>query len=126
MIDEQAHAGPEHLDPGFVTGYDRKQGAPDTAEDLAEFRAHGLTQASTVVDLGAGTGQFALAAASQFARVVAVDVSAAMLTVLRERSAVTGLSNLECVQAGFLTYSQAGRAADGVFTRNALHHLPDF
>jgi hypothetical protein len=24
MIDELAHAGPEHLDPAFVAGYDRK------------------------------------------------------------------------------------------------------
>jgi hypothetical protein len=42
MIDELAHAGPEHLDPAFVTGYDRKQGYPDPAEDLAVFETHGL------------------------------------------------------------------------------------
>jgi hypothetical protein len=29
MIDELAYAGPEHLDPAFVAGYDRKQGYPD-------------------------------------------------------------------------------------------------
>ena len=33
MLDELAHAGPEHLDPGFVAGYDRKQGYPDPDED---------------------------------------------------------------------------------------------
>jgi len=44
MIEELAQAGPEHLDPGFVSGYDRKQGAPDPAQDLAEFVVHGLTQ----------------------------------------------------------------------------------
>ena len=37
MIDELAHAGPEHLDPAFVVGYDRKQGYPDPAEDLDAF-----------------------------------------------------------------------------------------
>lgn len=26
MIDELAHAGPEHLDAAFVAGYDKKQG----------------------------------------------------------------------------------------------------
>ena len=66
MIDELAHAGPEHLDPAFVAGYDRKQGHPDPAEDLAIFEAHGLRGASAVVDLGAGSGQFALAAARRF------------------------------------------------------------
>jgi len=29
MLDELAHAGPEHLDPGLVAGFDRKQGYPD-------------------------------------------------------------------------------------------------
>jgi ubiquinone/menaquinone biosynthesis C-methylase UbiE len=124
MIDELAHAGPEHLDPGFVAGFDRKQGYPDPAGDLAALREHGIGAASTVV--GAGTGRFALAAAAQVARVVAVDVSPAMLATLRDRAARAGLANIKCVQAGFLTYEHAGRPADAVFTRNALHQLPDF
>src|ERR1700678_1306795 len=75
MIDELAHAGPEHLDPAFVAGYDRKQGYPDPAADLAAFEAHGLDAASVVVDIGAGAGQFAIAAARRFGHVTAVDVS---------------------------------------------------
>jgi hypothetical protein len=39
MLDELAHAGPEHLDPDFVAGYERKQGYPDPAEDLAVLAA---------------------------------------------------------------------------------------
>ncbi len=126
MIDELAHAGPEHLDPAFVAGYDRKQGYPDPAEDLDAFTAQGLDANSDVVDLGAGAGQFALAAARRFGHVTAVDVSSAMLAVLRERSAAAGLSNLGCVRAGFLSYQHPGPPADGVYTRNALHQLPDF
>lgn len=126
VLDELAHAGPEHLDPAFVAAYDRKQGAPDPAEDLAAFGAHGLTDTATVVDLGAGTGQFALAAARRFRHVVAADVSPAMLEVLRGRAEAEGLANLECVRAGFLTYQHAGPPADGVHTRHALHQLPDF
>src|SRR5215218_990758 len=56
MLDELAHAGPEHLDPVFVAGYERKQGYPDPAEDLAVLATHGLDETSTVVDLGAGDG----------------------------------------------------------------------
>jgi ubiquinone/menaquinone biosynthesis C-methylase UbiE len=126
MIDELAHAGPEHLDPAFVAGYDRKQGNPDPAEALAAFEAHGLDGASTVVDLGAGSGQFALAAARRFGRVTAVDVSPAMIALLRERAAAAGLANLDCVQAGFLSYEHSGPPVDGVHTRHALHQLPDF
>jgi SAM-dependent methyltransferase len=126
MLDELAHAGPEHLDPSFVAGFDRKQGYPDPAEDLAVLREHGIGRTSTVVDLGAGTGRLALAAAPHVGRMVAVDISPAMQAVLRDRIAKAGLSNIECVQAGFLTYEHAGSPADAVFTRNALHQLPDF
>jgi ubiquinone/menaquinone biosynthesis C-methylase UbiE len=126
MIDELAHAGPEHLDPGFVAGFDRKQGYPDLADDLAALREHGIGAASTVVDLGAGTGRFTLTAAVEVARVVAVDVSPAMQATLQERVARAGVANVECVQAGFLTYEHVGSPADAVFTRNALHQLPDF
>lgn len=123
-IDEVAHAGPEHLDPAFVAGYDRKQGRPDPAPDIAILAAHGLGADATVVDLGAGTGQFALAAAAVFGRVIAVDVSAVMLDRLRDRAREA--PNLVCVQAGFLGYEHTGAPADAVHTRNALHHLPDF
>ena len=126
MIDELAYAGPEHLDAAFVAGFDRKQGYPDPAEDLDALAAQGLGADSTVVDLGTGTGQFALGAARRFGRVTAVDVSPAMLALVRERAANAGLDNLDCVRAGFLSYSHAGPAADAVYTRHALHQLPDF
>jgi SAM-dependent methyltransferase len=126
MIDELAYAGPEHLDAAFVAGYDRKQGYPDPAEDLAIFEAHGLGRTSVVLDLGAGSGQFALAAARRFGYVTALDVSPAMNALLGERAAAEGLTNLDCVRAGFLGYDHSGPPADGVYTRNALHQLPDF
>ena len=126
MLDELAYAGPEHLDPAFVAGFDRKQGYPDPAEDLAVLREHGIGQAATVVDLGTGTGRFALAAAPLVRSVVAVDVSPAMLAVLRQRVTEARLGNVECVRAGFLSYEHTGAPADAVYTRNALHQLPDF
>ena len=126
MLDELAHAGPEHLDPAFVAGFDRKQGYPDPAEDLAVLREHGIGQAATVVDLGTGTGRFTLAAAPLVRRVVAVDVSPAMLAALRQRVTEARLGNVECVRAGFLSYEHTGAPADAVYTRNALHQLPDF
>jgi ubiquinone/menaquinone biosynthesis C-methylase UbiE len=126
MLDELAHAGPEHLDPCFVAGFDRKQGYPDFAEDLAVLADFGIGPASTLVDVGAGTGRFALAAAPRVGRVVAVDVSPAMQAALRDRATSADLANIECVQAGFLSYQHTGSAADAVFTRNALHQVPDF
>ena len=60
------------------------------------------------------------------ARVVAVDVSPAMLSVVRSRAAEAGIRNIECVQAGFLSYQHSGPEADAVYTRNTLHQVPDF
>jgi len=124
-LDELAFAGAEHLDPRYVEGYDRKAGfEPD--EDLALLREHGLGGSSTLVDLGAATGTFAVAAASEAARVVAVDPSPAMVAAARAKVAARGATKVECVQAGFLGYEHTGEPADFVYSRNALHHLPDF
>lgn len=125
MIDELAYAGPEHLDPEFVAAYDAKAGT-GVDEDLAILVEQGLTETATIVDLGAGTGRFALPAARRFVRVVAVDVSPAMLGFLRERIAEAELSNVGCVRAGLLSYEHSGPPVDAVYTRNTLHHLPDF
>lgn len=126
LIDELAYAGREHLDAAYVAGYDRKaghdRGVPDVEEDLAALTALGLDRTATVIDLGAGTGAFALPAASRFRRVVAVDVSPAMEAFLRERAAGT---RAEVVRAGFLSYEHEGAPADAVVSRNALHQLPD-
>lgn len=123
--DELAHAGPEHLDPEYVAGYDAKA-ATDPDEDLLPLRKIGLNDTSTLVDLGAGTGVMALAAAPYCRRVVAVDVSVPMLARLERAAAGLGLTNIEVVHAGFLSYQHTGPAADVVYSRNALHHLPDF
>lgn len=123
--DEVAHAGRENLDPGHVALYDDKEDAR-AADDVALLRGRGLHPGATVVDLGAGTGQFALAAATACARVVAVDVSPVMLARLRTKVAAAGLANVEVVQAGFLSYVHQGEPADVVYSRWALHHLPDF
>ena len=117
-IDELAHAGLEHLDPEYVAAYDEKS-PTDWSEDVAELCALGIGPASTVVDMGAGTGAFARAVAPHVARVIAVDVSEAMVAAMVKQG-------VEAVRGGFLSYEHEGKPADAVFTRNALHHLPDF
>lgn len=123
--DEVTHAGRENLDPSHVARYDDKEDA-GAADEVALLRSRGLHSAATVVDIGAGTGQFALAAAAVGARVVAVDVSRVMLDRLRAKVTAAGLANVEVVRAGFLTYTHRGDPADLVYSRWALHHIPDF
>ena len=90
------------------------------------LRAYGVGAESAIVDIGAGTGVFAVAAAQIVGRVVAVDVSEAMVDAIRARAAEAGAGNVTAVQAGFLSYRHDGGQVDAVYTRNALHHLPDF
>jgi SAM-dependent methyltransferase len=123
LFDERAHAGPEHLDPEYVVRYERKSGL-DPVEELAFLSEHGLGPETTLVDLGAGTGLLAAAAAPHCRRVVAVDPSPAMVATARERTAA--FPNVEVVEAGFLTYAHAGEPPQLVHSRNSLHHLPDF
>jgi ubiquinone/menaquinone biosynthesis C-methylase UbiE len=125
LRDELASAGRENLDADHVARYDTKEDADAIAEvDL--LRQLGLGADSVVVDIGAGTGQFTLAAAQVAARVVAVDVSPVMLRALRARIDTAGATNVDVVRAGFLTYEHRDRPADIVYSRLALHHLPDF
>jgi SAM-dependent methyltransferase len=79
-----------------------------------------------LIDFGAGTGSLALAAARHCQRVVAVDISPAMLARIRAKADAAGSTNIDCVLAGFLNYDHAGPPVDFIYTRNALHHLPDF
>ena len=125
QLDELAHAGDEHLDPAYVAGYERKAGY-DPVADLVVLRRHGLGPDSTVVDLGAGTGGFAIACAAECEHVTAVDISPAMVAILRGRVREAGLDNVTVIEGRFLTYNHVGMAPDFIFTRNALHQIPDF
>jgi ubiquinone/menaquinone biosynthesis C-methylase UbiE len=108
-----------------VSRYDAKEDARAAAE-VAVLQRAGLTSASVVVEIGVGTGQLAIAVAPVCARVIAVDVSPVMLERLRAKVAAARSGNVDIVQAGFLTYEHRGRPADVVYSRYALHHLPDF
>jgi SAM-dependent methyltransferase len=118
QFDEVAHAGAEHLDADYVGAYDTKS-PTDWSEEVGTLLELGVGATSTVVDLGAGTGTFGRAIAPHVARVVSVDVSEPMVARMRARG-------VEAVCAGFLSYEHEGDPPDAVFTRNALHHLPDF
>lgn len=123
LLDEMSSIGRENLDAGHVARYDEKEDAA-AADEVLLLRSMGTGPGSTVVDLGAGTGQFALAAAAAGLRVVAVDPSPVMLDRLAEKARAT--ASLAIVRGGFLTYEHEGVAADVVYSRYALHHLPDF
>jgi len=125
MLDERATAGRENLDATHVARYDAKEDG-DALGEVRLLQNLGLNETSVVLDIGAGTGQFALAVAPVCSRVVAVDVSPVMLGRLRAEAEAAGHGNIESLSAGFLTYEHSGEPVDFAYSRYALHHLPDF
>ncbi len=78
---------------------------------------------STAIDVGAGTGRFALPLATGVAHVTAVDPSEGMLTILRRGAGERGLTNISTV-LGAWEEADAG-AADIVFSSFVLSVVPD-
>jgi SAM-dependent methyltransferase len=122
-LPEPDFIGSEHVDPAFVAGYDLKQ-RYDPTGDVAALVHLGLGPGTSLLDLGAGTGVFARAAAATGAEVVAVDPSPLMVDVLRRRCADS--PTMRVVTGGFLSYEHEGAPVGFVHTRNALHQIPDF
>ena len=125
MLDERVTAGRENLDADHVARYDAKEDA-SAASEVALLQGFGLLPASTVIEFGPGTGQFTVAVAPECGHVIAVDVSPVMRAQLQAKCAAADLTNVFIVDAGFLTYEHLARPADFVYSRYALHHLPDF
>lgn len=125
LLDELSYAGRENLDTAHVARYDTKEDA-SAASEVALLKDIGIARDSLVVEFGAGTGQFTVEIATACARVIAVDISEPMLNQLETKIARLGMDNVEIVRAGFLTYEHVGSPADLIYSRFALHHLPDF
>jgi putative AdoMet-dependent methyltransferase len=96
------------------------------AEGLNVLDMLGIKASNSVIDIGSGTGTFAIQAAKRCAMVYAVDVSKAMLDRAQSKAAKAGVSNIMFHHAGFLTYEHQKALVDAVVTTFAFHHLPDF
>jgi ubiquinone/menaquinone biosynthesis C-methylase UbiE len=128
FYDEMKHAGVDYADPAQVQMYDaRHQKFRDYQKaSAAIINQLGLSAEHTVIDMGAGTGAFALHAAPRCKQVYAVDVSPAMLDCARQKAEQAGLKNIAFCHGGFLTYEHRAEPADAMVSVAALHHLPDF
>ncbi len=86
----------------------------------------GLEKDHTVIDMGCGTGAFAINAAKQCKDVYAVDVSKAMLSCARRKARRAKLDNIEFCHGGFLTYEHKKEPVDAIVSTVVLHHIPNF
>jgi putative AdoMet-dependent methyltransferase len=123
---EQEHPGADF--DALAEGYDKVQGRfrdiQGEIEEILEFLD--LKADQTVLEIGTGTGEMALAAAPHCARVYAVDLSAGMLRFAKRKAASRGVDNVDFLPGGFLSYRHLGAPLDAIVSQLALHHLPDF
>lgn len=128
FYDEMRHAGVDYSDPARVAVYDQHHRKfRDYRKDAeAVLRLLELAPEQTVIDLGSGTGAFALHAAPFCRTIYAVDVSRAMLEYCRQQAVEKNLQNIVFCHGGFLTYEHTADPVDAVVSSAVLHHLPDF
>ena len=126
-FDETTPAGVDYRDVAEARRYDDMHQRFRDYEKAAEMivKRLGLGPDSTVIDMGAGTGAFAVYAAQYCKRIYAVDVSQAMLAVCHSKLKEAGLENVVCRVGGFLTYEHKDEWADAMVSVAVLHHLPD-
>ena len=124
---EFAGIGGKHNDAATAERYDEfHKGFRDIdADNDATLALLNPQPHQTLMDLGAGTGLFTLAAAKRYTKVYAVDIAEPMLAKAKEKAQKTGLTNIEYRQGGFLTYEHQGDPVDVVVSQMAMHHLPD-
>jgi ubiquinone/menaquinone biosynthesis C-methylase UbiE len=125
-FDESKMAGVDFEDTAQVEVYDRNQTVSTPEKEQALVARLEIAAEHTVIDLGAGTGNFAIQASLTGASVHAVDISKSMLAYAQSKAQKAGATKIEFHQAGFLSYKHQDKLADFVVTKNALHILPDF
>src|SRR5579872_132632 len=83
-----------------------------------------VTTETTILDVGAGTGRFALALAPQARLVFAVEPNVTMLDYLRCDAAALGIGNITCYQTTWQD-APANLSADIVMCSHVLYPIRD-
>jgi ubiquinone/menaquinone biosynthesis C-methylase UbiE len=126
--DEYVLTGTDYTDEAQVRQYDERMGGfrDFAAENARALEALSVQPGRRVLDIGCGTGRFALAAAAAGAEVVALDISEPMLGYARTRAVEEGLTNIRFEKSGFLDVTPELGVFYAVHSSLVLHHLPDF
>jgi ubiquinone/menaquinone biosynthesis C-methylase UbiE len=116
-----------NLSSGWDKWYDLfESGAAPANRTLLEDA--GVSAGHSVLDIGCGTGQPALAAAELAGprgRVIGIDLAEEMLAVARRRAAELSLKNVEFVECDAESIDFGASSFDAVISRFGLMFLPD-
>ena len=128
QYDENISVGIDYHDISNVKTYD---------EEMAKFRDVGkeatdiikticLEKDHSLLEIGTGTGHFAIEAAKHCNNVYAIDISSTMIGYAKQKAQTIGIDNISFIQSGFLSYEHDGAPLDVIVSNIAFHHLPDF
>ncbi|NWF81103.1 MAG: class I SAM-dependent methyltransferase [Chloroflexi bacterium] len=97
----------------------------DQVETEAIMRMLALPAGAEILDLGVGTGRFALMAAQRGWRVTGIDSSAAMLAVAQARCAAHAAQSIDLVRGQAIALPFTAARFDAVLGLTALCFIPD-
>ena len=80
---------------------------------------------SRIIEIGTGTGHFAISASKYVNEVYALDISKNMINYAKQKAQNNNISNIKWLNIGFIRLNEENKF-DGAITKGALHHLPDF
>ncbi|MDQ8185318.1 class I SAM-dependent methyltransferase [Pelagicoccus sp. SDUM812002] len=125
---EYQQVGKDYSQPKEVEDYDSShaQFRDVETENATLIAMLNLCSDSSVLDIGCGTGEFALASAKVSNSVLGIDVSPEMLKRANEKRRGANLVNLDFAYAGYLDFEVPDESLDVVTSSFSLHHLPDF
>ncbi len=110
---------------GRVASWDQHGSAGLVQVTAAVLDAADVTPETQVLDLGCGTGQISLPLAARGARVLAVNVSPAMVRQMESEAGRAGVTTLEGLAMPIEELSLPEASVDLIVSSYALHHLRD-
>lgn len=105
--------------------WDQEGSQPLTPVVDAVLEASRAGRGTVAVDLGCGSGQVTLPLARRCAHVLAVDLSAAAVELLKEQADEGGIANVHALPHPIETFDLGPRSVDLVVSNYAFHHLRD-
>lgn len=85
----------------YAPRYDARTGPPGSYDQTLRVLSELVMPSDSLLDVGAGTGRFAVPLAQRVRSVTALDYAAPMLDILRRKLRSEGLSNVSVVEASW-------------------------